>query len=196
MLQILKKKAIWIPALIVLCIAILIVCAWPAIQKATHKTYLEYESGVPYTGSLQEYCQNADLIIQGTVSEVGTSFQKDSGNVYTPLTLQINKTYKGDAALSHVTLYEQYGEYKNATWLYYPPEIVPQIPMKQGDTLILFLKNSSDDASLTHYGSFVSVSGNAVALNPYIREVESLPGIGDDLTMPLSEFEALIADNL
>ena len=200
MLQIFKKKVIWIPTVIVLSVAILIVIAWPAIQKATHKTYLEYETGVPNIGTFADSCQNAELIVRGTVVNVGKSFQKESGNVYTPVTIQVEKTYKGDNSIEQVTFYEQYGEYKNATWVYYSPKAAPQIPVKNGDNLIVHLRISEplskDSAAFTYFGSFASVSNSTVTLNHYVEDVQSLPGIGDDLTIPLSEFEALIADNL
>lgn len=200
MLQILKKKTVWIPAVIILCIAILAIIAWPAIQKATHRTYHEYENGVPNIGTFADSCQTADLIVRGTVINVGKSFQKESGNVYTPVTIQIEKTYKGDTSIEQVVLYEQYGEYKNATWVYYSPTAAPQIPVKNGDNLIVHLRISDpltkDSAAFAYFGSFASVSDNTVTLNHYIDDVQSLPGISADLTMPLSEFEALIEENL
>ena len=197
MLQVFKKKVIWIPTVIVLSVVILIVIAWPFYKKATHKTYAIYENLTPNVGTFQESCQMADLIVQCKVSQIGDSMENEWGSVYTPVTLQINKTYKGDRSLQQVVLYEQYGEYKNATWQYYSPETTPQIPMKMDEPFILHLRKAEEEKyALTFYGSFASISGNAVVLNPYILEVQSLPGIGDDLTIPLSEFEALIADNL
>ena len=199
MVQILKKNSVRI-SLIILASAIVFLIAVPIYQRATRKTMRFYENALLDTANFETTCRDADLIVRCKVKKIGSSFQHSSGHVYTPVTFQILNTYKGDSTVREVTLFEQYGVYNNMEWLYYPKETTP-FPMQQKEEFILFFLTSPPDFSveqstLAYYGGYSTVNGDTVTLNPYIREVESLPGIGDDLTMPLSEFEALIADNL
>ena len=198
MVQILKKNSVRI-FLILLAIAIVFLIAVPIYQRATRKTMRFYENALLDTANFETTCRDADLIVRCKASQVGEAFEHSSGGIYTPVTFEIYKTYKGDSSVQTVTLYEEYALYKNTEMLYYPKESTP-FPIRKGDEFILFFQTTGyftkDSARLSHYGGYSTVNGDTVTLNPYIREVESLPGIGDDLTMPLSEFEALIVDNL
>ena len=193
-----KKRRI---PLILSGIVIIVIAAVLAIifKKPHIETRKIYENAVMNTANLPFMIEYSDLIVRCKVVSTGEPFQDDSISVYTPVTLQISEVYKGNSSNQSITIWEPYGVVDNTLWLYYP-ENCKQIPMKTNDDLILILTKNTNglepDYYLAYYGSFASVTGDTVTLNPCISGVKYLPGIGDDLTMPLSEFEALIADNL
>ena len=197
MLQILKKNSVRI-CLIILASAIVFLIAVPIYQRATRKTLHLYENGIFESFNLTGLCKESTFIARGTVSRVEESRLIAEVDALTPVHLSVTKVYKGDADIQSVVFYEEYGIYDNTEYLYYPPSCT-QFPIKKGDDIIVFLRTEpplSLDAAGVCRGGVCSVRGTTVEINNCIENIHSLPGIGDDLTMSLSEFEALIADNL
>lgn len=194
------KKTVLTVLLPVLAV-ILVLIVWIGVRSAHHKVYRIYENADPDYGTFEDACRGSDLIVRAKVSKVGAAFRKGEGHtVLTPVLFDITHTYKGNSSVHQVVLYENYGEYQNATWLYYPPELYPQIPMKPGDELILFLQTqgvfSVDAAALVCYGAFASVDGDTATMSVSFIDLDKNPNFPDNRILPLQSLEQIIRQTL
>ncbi|GCE15461.1 hypothetical protein [Tengunoibacter tsumagoiensis] len=113
-------------------------CSEASSSQTSSQTVTMHTSWAEYYTSLKELKQHSDVVVRGTIAEIGTTYKPTDGPVYTPVTVSITQIIskpQNEDIPAKISLVQTGGKYKNVTY-----QVDDDPLFQKGEQVILFLK--------------------------------------------------------